>query len=61
MRRFFVDSLTGHRTMAKGSINRKPSRTWHVYDRAYNYELVSTHKTRRAAREHADALEKQCR
>lgn len=59
-RRFVVRSFTGYRTMIAGNTRRKPTRTWHVFDRAYNFAPVSPwHRTRQAARDHAAALEEQ--
>jgi len=55
-KRFVVRSLSGYRSMSRGSVNRKPTRTWHVHDRAYNFKLISTHHTRRAARAKATEL-----
>ena len=54
-RRFVVRSFSGYR----GHQHRKPSREWQVFDRAYNFKLISVHRTRQAARDRAAELEEQ--
>lgn len=54
--RFVVHSLTGF-PMGQGTFTaRRPSTVWYVYDRAYNFEVVSQHHKEKPAREVAKRL-----